>query len=124
MVLSGGYLLWRGADYPGGAFQGGAVIGAALILMLLQAKIIPPDIPEWSIRLILVVGFLVFLILAGAMLVQSGRLLEYPVTASGALILIIESALTVSIALILAVLFAGRLSGNSPSEKLTQVKEL
>lgn len=47
LILAGGYLLWIGAFAPGGAFQGGAVIGGAAVLALLSGfarAILQPDL--------------------------------------------------------------------------------
>ncbi len=35
LIMIGGYLLWAGANAPGGAFQSGALFGAAGVLMQL-----------------------------------------------------------------------------------------
>ncbi|TVQ74872.1 MAG: sodium:proton antiporter, partial [Chromatiaceae bacterium] len=35
-VLTGGYLVWAGASATGGAFQGGAVLGAAGVILVLS----------------------------------------------------------------------------------------
>lgn len=104
MLLGALYLLWAGAFRPGGAFQAGALLAAALALLHLAQLI-----PAWSapgplLRGGLVSGFVVFLVIALALLTE-GTLLQYPPAIAGLLILAIESALTVSLALILAGLF-------------------
>ena len=104
MLLCALYLLWAGAFRPGGAFQAGALLAAALALLHLARLI-----PAWSsplplLRSGLVAGFLVFLAIATTLLTE-GALLQYPPAYAGLLILAIESALTISLALILAGLF-------------------
>lgn len=108
MILVGGYLLWAGAHAPGGAFQGGAVLGAAWVLLMLSDRHLPPQFRGWPLRAVLVLGFVVFLMVASGVMTANGRLLEYPRNWAGSLILLVESALTLSISFILASLFAGR----------------
>jgi multisubunit Na+/H+ antiporter MnhB subunit len=104
MVLAAVYLLWAGAHRPGGAFQAGAVLAAALVLLHL-ARLLPAwSSPRFWLRIGLAGGFLVFLVLAAA-LSGPGALLQYPPQYAAALILLIETALTVSLGLILAGLF-------------------
>lgn len=47
MVLMAGYLLWAGAHRPGGAFQAGAVLAAAVVLLYL-AGLIPAWAAPWQ----------------------------------------------------------------------------
>ena len=104
MLLGALYLLWAGAFRPGGAFQAGALLAAALALLHL-ARLMPAwSAPGPLLRGGLAGGFLVFLAVAVALL-SEGALLQYPPAAAGMLILLIESALTISLALILAGLF-------------------
>ena len=104
MLLGALYLLWAGAFRPGGAFQAGALLAAALALLHL-ARLMPAwSAPGPLLRGGLVGGFLVFLAVAVALL-SEGALLQYPPAVAGMLILLIESALTISLALILAGLF-------------------
>ena len=103
-VLFAIYLLWAGAFRPGGAFQAGAVLAAAIVLLHLAGLLPNWTSPQFRLRLGLVAGFSLFLSVAAALSMQ-GRLLEFPPDMAGALILLIESGLTLSIALILAGLF-------------------
>lgn len=104
MALAAVYLLWAGAHRPGGAFQAGAVLAAAAVLLNL-ARLLPAWAPpRGRLRAGLAGGLLVFLALAVA-LSGPGALLQYPPQYAGALILLVESALTVSLGLILAGLF-------------------
>jgi multisubunit Na+/H+ antiporter MnhB subunit len=97
MIVVAVYLLWAGAFRPGGAFQAGAVLAAAAVLLHLVG-LLP------GVRIGLAAGFVLFLAVAAGLLTQ-GSLLQYPPAAAGVLILLIESGLTVSLALILAGLF-------------------
>lgn len=104
MALAAVYLLWAGAHRAGGAFQAGAVLAAAAVLLDL-ARLLPAwASPGRWLRIGLTGGLLVFLALAVALSGQ-GALLQYPPQQAGALILLIESALTVTLSLILAGLF-------------------
>lgn len=104
MLLAAVYLLWAGAHQPGGAFQAGAVLGAAAVLLHLAGLLPGWNAPQRRLRWALAGGFLVFLGIAAALLTQ-GALLAYPPAVAGALILLIEAALTLSLGLILAGLF-------------------
>ena len=64
MVVVAAYLLWLGAQAPGGAFQGGAVLGAVGVLLLLTGLRPFSRVPGWALRIVLVVGFVVFLAVA------------------------------------------------------------
>lgn len=102
MVLVTGYLLWAGAHQPGGAFQAGAVLAAAGILLYL-AGLLPAWIaPGYRLRIGLVVGLLIFLVIAALPLFRGDALLQYPQAWAGGLILAIEAGLTFSLSLLLA----------------------
>lgn len=98
------YVLWAGAHRPGGAFQAAAILAAALVLLYF-ARIVPgwPALTP-ALRLSGVAGFALFLTIA-ALPLAGGALLQYPRDWAGALILVIESGLTISLALVLAGLF-------------------
>jgi multisubunit Na+/H+ antiporter MnhB subunit len=93
MAIVAVYLLWAGTKQPGGAFQAGAVLGAAGVLLRLAGELplLDPDRP--ALRVGLAAGLAVFLA-AFAADVLAGTLL------------LVEVALTVSIGLTLACLFA------------------
>jgi multisubunit Na+/H+ antiporter MnhB subunit len=104
MVVVAVYLLWAGAFRPGGAFQAGAVLAAAAVLLHLVGLLPGWSRPRLGLRIGLAAGFALFLAVAAALLTQ-GSLLQFPPAAAGALILLIEAGLTLSLALILAGLF-------------------
>ncbi|MFN3594402.1 MAG: MnhB domain-containing protein [Thiobacillaceae bacterium] len=104
IILTAGYLLWAGAHRPGGAFQAGAVLAAGAVLLQLAGLLPAWTEPRRLLRVGLVLGFLVFLGVAAALLGE-GAMLRYPPTLAGALILLIEAGLTLSLGLILAGLF-------------------
>jgi multisubunit Na+/H+ antiporter MnhB subunit len=104
MLVAALYLLWAGAFRPGGAFQAGAVLAAALVLLHLTGQLAGWPQPGARLRWGLAAGFLVFLGVAAGLLLQ-GHLLQYPPAWAGRLILLIEFALTLSLGLTLAGLF-------------------
>lgn len=104
LILVAGYLLWAGAHRPGGAFQAGALLAGAAVLLRLAGLLPAWASPGVLLRLGLAGGFLVFLAVA-AVLLGEGRLLRYPPEQAGALILLIEAGLTLSLGLILAGLY-------------------
>jgi multisubunit Na+/H+ antiporter MnhB subunit len=104
MILVAGYLLWAGAHHPGGAFQAGAVLAAAVVLLHLAGLL-----PAWArpgplLRLGLAAGLLIFVAVAVWSMFDA-PLLTYPPAWAGALILLVEVGLTLSLGLILAGLF-------------------
>lgn len=106
LIVIAGYLLWLGAHAPGGAFQAGALLAAAGVLLVLVEVRPLGTLPPAALRLLAALGLVVFLAVA-LLLMWGGRLLEYPVERAGLLILVIESSATVSIGLALVYLFRG-----------------
>jgi multisubunit Na+/H+ antiporter MnhB subunit len=107
LVLTSGYLLWVGAHAPGGAFQAGAVLAAAGVVLRLAghpAGGLPRGTP---LRLLLILGAGVFLLVGAAPMLGGLPFLAYPAGWAGGLILLIESAATLAIAVTLARAFAG-----------------
>lgn len=113
MIVVSAYLLWAGAHAPGGAFQAGAVLGAAGVLLLLTGWRLPQRFAGKALRAALVAGVAVFLLLAALPLIGGRHLLEYAPTHAGLLILLIEAFATVSIGVTLAALFYG----DDPADK-------
>lgn len=102
IVVVGGYLVWRGSTGPGGAFQGGAILAGGIVLLLLAGRLQPLRLSSRAVRVALISGPVLFFVAAAAPLFFGGKLLEYPRAHAGAVILGLESALTVAIATILA----------------------
>jgi multisubunit Na+/H+ antiporter MnhB subunit len=113
MVLVGGYLLWLGTHAPGGAFQSGAVLAAAGVLLLLAGRRSVTALHALPLRLALLAGLLAFLLVALGTLLGGELLLALPPRWAGPLILAVETAVTVSIAVTLAVLYAGARGGEA-----------
>jgi multisubunit Na+/H+ antiporter MnhB subunit len=114
-ILISAYLLWAGTKVPGGAFQAGAVLSAAGVLLLVSGITRPPQLRRWPERLLVVMGFGVFLAIAVAVMAAGGRFLEYPADWAESLIICIEILLTLSIAAIILVLFAGGPTEDQPT---------
>ena len=115
-VLVAGYLLWIGANAPGGAFQAGAVLAAAGVLMLLTGWRPGVWFMGLPLRIALIFGLLVFVTAAVTVQLAGWQLLEFPLSVAGTLILLIEAAATLSIGITLAALFLG---GRPPTDKAT-----
>ena len=107
-VIVGAYLLWVGAIAPGGAFQGGAVLAAVGLMLLITRAYTPLPAHRGAARIIFVIGTALFAAVA-LFVAQGGRAtFEYPAAHAKSLILIIEAVVTISIAATLAALFHGR----------------
>jgi multisubunit Na+/H+ antiporter MnhB subunit len=106
-LVIGVYLLWVGADEPGGAFQGGALLAAMWILALMAGLARAPAISDRRLRLVLVAGPAVFLAIGLAGFFSAGAFLAYPEAFAKPLIIVIEIALVLSIAATLGLLVAG-----------------
>jgi multisubunit Na+/H+ antiporter MnhB subunit len=106
-VVVGGYLLWLGTHAPGGAFQAGAVLAAALVLLRLAGYRWVEALPAGTLRGLLLAGFGAFLAVAVGTALSGRYILEYPAEAAGVLILGVELGVTLATAFTLAALFAG-----------------
>ncbi len=106
-VLLGGYLLWRGTSGPGGAFQAGALLAAGAVILRLNRLLPPLRWSAWPLRLLVLVGVVLFLAVAAATAWLGQGWLVYPPAWSGPLILLIEIGATASIAATLTLLVVG-----------------
>lgn len=119
MIVIGIALLWKGAHAPGGAFQAGAIIGAAGVLLLIADTLIPWLPAGWPLRIMLSIGLSVFLITGLSVAGITGGFLHYPVEHAKTLITLIESAATLSIGITLIALFAG----GEPSNPIGKIEQ-
>jgi multisubunit Na+/H+ antiporter MnhB subunit len=101
------YVFWVSADKPGGAFQGGAILAAMLLLTIMAGLVETPVLGTRALRLALVGGALVFFAVGLGGLLLGDGFLAYPEAFAKPLILAIEAALIVAIALSLALFVAG-----------------
>ncbi len=105
LILVSAYLLWVGAHAPGGAFQAGALLAAAGVLLRLAGYPtggLPQGIARRSLS---VVGVAVFLAVGLTLMLAGRPFLGYPVAWAGGLILAIETAATLGIAVTLIISF-------------------
>jgi multisubunit Na+/H+ antiporter MnhB subunit len=105
-ILVGIHLLWAGSHAPGGAFQAGTVLAAVWLLVAMAGLTDAPAVSDRRLRLTIAGGPLVFLLVAGAGAI-AGTFLGFPSPYAYDMIVIIEAALTVSIAATLAMLVLG-----------------
>lgn len=106
-IVFGVYMGWIGATEPGGAFQGGTVLAAMWILLMIAGLQPVPATDDPRLRLLLVVGPIVFVAVGLAGSVLAGAFLAYPAGYAKPLIVAVEAALIVSIAVTLGLLAAG-----------------
>ena len=114
-VLIGIHIFWTGANAPGGAFQGGALLAAMWMVTMMARLAEPPRIDAQWLRLALVAGPAVFLIAGLAGKVVAGSFFAYPPALAKPIILFIEAFMLLSIAAALPMLVAG-----PPSERVDQ----
>jgi len=106
-IVVGIYMLWTGADHPGGAFQGGAVLASMWLLAIMAGLSDTPPVSSLSVRVILVAGPGLFLVIGIGGFFIGPAFLAYPVAFAKPLILGIEIAMISTIAATLALLLAG-----------------
>jgi multisubunit Na+/H+ antiporter MnhB subunit len=107
LIVTGAYLLWTGSHAPGGAFQAGALLAAAGVLLRL-AGIGQAGLPvSFILRVTTVAGVAVFTTVGLIAMLLGGSFLEFPSAWAGSLILLIETMAMFSIAVILVVAFLG-----------------
>ena len=104
-VVVGVYLLWLGTDAPGGAFQAGAVIGAALVLLRLTGYRSVGLLSASWLRGSLLAGFAGFLIIATILFLAGWMFLEYPPAHAGLIIVVVELLITWTVAISFVALF-------------------
>ncbi|HSJ25238.1 MAG TPA: hydrogen gas-evolving membrane-bound hydrogenase subunit E [Longimicrobiales bacterium] len=104
-VMTAIYLTWLGAYEPGGAFQAGALLAGAGVLMLASGFLRPYAPHSPVLRTVVAAGLFVFAAAALATVFAEGALLRYPAAGGYVWVLAIEAVLTVSIAAILAEFF-------------------
>jgi len=106
-ILTGGYMLWVGGHAPGGAFQAGALLGAAGVIMRLAGEPSAGLPGETAQRWLVVLGAGVFALVGGVLLVAGDGFLHYPPGQAKWLILLMESAATIAIGVTLAAAYVG-----------------
>ena len=106
-IVAGIYVLWEGADHPGGAFRGGTILAAMWLLAMMAGITEPPPVRSRRLRLALIAGPAIFLAVGLGGLGFGSAFLAYPESFAKPLILLIEFTMTLTIAVTLALLLAG-----------------
>jgi multisubunit Na+/H+ antiporter MnhB subunit len=106
-ILVGVHVFWVGADEPGGAFQGGAILAAMWMIVMMARLTEAPQASAFWLRLALIAGPVVFLAAGVAGAVVAGGFFAYPPGLAKPLILFIETFMTFTIAVTLPMLVAG-----------------
>lgn len=106
-IIVGMYIFWVGADHPGGKFQGATIVAAMWLLVIMAGLADTPAVGKTWVRVIAVVGPLVFAAVGLGGVVVAGAFLAYPAGFAKPLIIVVELALMPTLTLILALLVAG-----------------
>jgi multisubunit Na+/H+ antiporter MnhB subunit len=106
-IVVGIYILWTGADHPGGAFQGGAILASMWLLTIIAGLADTPPVSRRWLRFILVAGPCLFLVVGVVGLLFGAAFLSYPPALAKPLILGIEVAMILTIAATLGLLLTG-----------------
>ncbi len=104
LTLMALYLLYAGSDSPGGAFQAGALLGALGVMLRLTGRLVPAPRLHPAARGAVIVGLGAFSVFACSMLGNGRAPLTWPAHAPFLLYFGLESALMISIAIILVLL--------------------
>jgi multisubunit Na+/H+ antiporter MnhB subunit len=107
LIVTAGYLLWAGAHAPGGAFQAGAMLAAAGVVLRLAGGSSCGLPRGLMLRLLMAAGVGMFLIVGLAQLALGRPFLAWPPAWAGVLILLIETAAMLAIAATLVLAFLG-----------------
>ncbi|WP_266182301.1 hydrogenase subunit MbhD domain-containing protein [Dyella humicola] len=106
-IVVGIYILWVGADYPGGKFQGGTVLAAMWLLLMMSGLHDAPAVSRRWVRLVLIGGPAVFILVGVLGVFVANAFLAYPAGFAKPLIIVIEVALLPSLAVTLTLLLIG-----------------
>jgi multisubunit Na+/H+ antiporter MnhB subunit len=101
------HVVWVGANEPGGAFQGGALLSAMALIVLMARLREAPAISRRSLRLALIAGPVVFLATGLLGFALADGFLAYPPGFAKPVILFIEAFMTLSVAVTLPMLVIG-----------------
>ena len=106
-IVFGVYLLFVGADHPGGAFQGGTILAAMWLLAIMARLSDTPAIDGRWLRFWLIAGPAAFVLVGLAGLALGEAFLSYPEAFAKPIILGIELVKIVTVAATLALIVAG-----------------
>ena len=121
-IVVGIYIFWVGADHPGGAFQGGTILAAMWLLVMMAGLTDAPPIGRRWLRLMLIAGPVIFLVVGLGGLWLGDAFLAYPLAYAKPLILAIEVAMTLTIAVTLACCWPVRRNGALSDERGDRIR--
>ena len=101
------HIVWVGANEPGGAFQGGALLSAMALIVLMARLREAPAIGRRWLRVALISGPVVFLAIGLLGFALAGGFLAYPPGFAKPVIVFIEVFMTLSVAATLPMLVIG-----------------
>lgn len=101
------YLLWNGADEPGGAFQAAVILAAMWLLARMAGLVDAPSVSDRRLRAALIAGPLAFLLVGLAGFAWADGFLAYPEAWAKPIIVAVEIPMTLSVAAALALLVEG-----------------
>jgi multisubunit Na+/H+ antiporter MnhB subunit len=113
-VVIGVYILWVSSKEPGGAFQGGTILAAMWLLIMLAGLMDAPATRRRRVTLALLAGPVVFVAVGFAGCFIADAFLAYPVDYAKALILLIEFPMLLSVAAMLGLLVLGTPQRSAP----------
>ncbi len=99
------YLVWAGSYAPAGAFQAGALLAGAGVLLVAAGILRPLSAALPTVRFLGVLALAVFVAVGLAALPWTGTLLAYPEGTEYGIILLVEALIAISVAVILVELF-------------------
>jgi multisubunit Na+/H+ antiporter MnhB subunit len=106
-VLVAVHILWIGKDAPGGKFQAAAILAAMWMLAWMAGRAAAPPVGSRTLRWAVAAGPALFLVVGLGGWLAEGAFLAWPPGLALPLILLVEVALTGSIAVALALLVLG-----------------
>ncbi|WP_395714106.1 hydrogenase subunit MbhD domain-containing protein [Reyranella sp.] len=106
-IVVGIHIAWVGANDPGGAFQGGALLAAMALLVVMAGLVEAPAVASRWLRIVIVAGPATFLLAGGLGFAIAAGFLAWPVGWAKALILAVEAFMVLSIAATLPLLVIG-----------------
>jgi multisubunit Na+/H+ antiporter MnhB subunit len=101
------HILWIGKDAPGGKFQAAAILAAMWMLAWMAGRVAAPSVSARWLRLAVAAGPTLFIVVGLVGWVTQGAFLAYPPGLALPIIMVVEVALTASIAIALALLVLG-----------------
>ncbi len=120
-VLAAVYLAWAGSHRSGGAFQAGALLAGAGVLLAAAGFLRPPTAAWHPVRVGAAIGVYLFVGAGLAVIPWGGTFMAWPEGWAYGLILAVEAVLTISIAVVLVELFVDVPSVPDPDPALEGV---